>query len=51
MYNEIADKLAKSGAYFNEHREVLVEASEKDELMRATEHLVEDVGTVKRLKI
>lgn len=47
----MADKLAKSGAYFTEHREVLVEASEKDELMRATEHLVEDVGTVKRLKI
>ena len=51
VYNEMADKLAKSGAYFTEHREVLVEASEKDELMRATEHLVEDVGTVKRLKI
>lgn len=51
VYNEMADKLAKSGAYFTEHKEVLVEVSEKDELMRATEHLVEDVGRVKRLKI
>lgn len=51
IYNEMADKLAKSGAYFTEHREVLVETSEKDELMRATEHLVEDVESVKRLKI
>ena len=53
VYNEMADKLAKSGAYFTEHREVLVEdeLSQKDELMRATEHLVEDVGPVKRLKI
>jgi len=53
VYNEMADKLAKSGAYFTEHREVLVEdeLSQKEELMRATEHLVEDVGAVKRLKI
>lgn len=53
VYNEMADKLAKSGAYFTEHREVLVEdeLSQKDELMRATEHLIEDAGPVKRLKI
>lgn len=53
IYNEMADKLAKSGAYFTEHKEVLVDEpfSQKDELMRATEHLVEDVEPVKRLKI